>query len=44
MKVDAKGTIIVGQNAYDELEYDPENAVSEFKRWMGNAGHERVHF
>ena len=39
VKVDARGTIVVGQNAYDELEYDPENAVGEFKRWMGNASH-----
>jgi molecular chaperone DnaK len=36
VKVDGRGSVIVGQNAYNELEYDPENVVSEFKRWMGN--------
>ena len=40
VKVDARGTVIIGQNAYNELEYDPDNVVSEFKRWMGNPGHD----
>jgi molecular chaperone DnaK len=37
VKIDGKGSVIVGQNAYNELEYDPDNAVGEFKRWMGNS-------
>ncbi|MFB3812670.1 MAG: Hsp70 family protein [Terriglobales bacterium] len=44
VKVDARGTIVVGQNAYNELEYDPDNAVGEFKRWMGNADHDGFMF
>jgi molecular chaperone DnaK len=36
VKMDARGSITVGQNAYNELEFDPDNAVGEFKRWMGN--------
>ncbi|HWR14159.1 MAG TPA: Hsp70 family protein [Terriglobales bacterium] len=44
VKVDAKGTIVVGQAAYNALEYDPENTVGEFKRWMGNAGHDWFRF
>jgi len=44
VKVDAKGTIVVGQNAYNELEYDPDNAVGEFKRWMGNGDHDGFMF
>src|ERR1700761_915950 len=36
VKMDARGSITVGQNAYNELEIEPENAVGEFKRWMGN--------
>ncbi len=39
VKVDAKGTVIVGQSAYNEMEYDPANAIGEFKRWMGNPDH-----
>ncbi|HKV90944.1 MAG TPA: Hsp70 family protein [Candidatus Angelobacter sp.] len=40
VKLDAKSSVIVGQNAYNELEFDPENAVGEFKRWMGNPAHD----
>jgi molecular chaperone DnaK len=36
VKMDARGSVTVGQNAYNELEFDPDNAVGEFKRWMGN--------
>jgi molecular chaperone DnaK len=36
VKIDSRGTVVVGQNAYNELEYDPDNVASEFKRWMGN--------
>ena len=34
--MDARGSVTVGLNAYNELEEDPDNAVGEFKRWMGN--------
>ena len=40
VRVDARGSVVIGQNAYNELEYDPENTVSEFKRWMGNPSHD----
>jgi molecular chaperone DnaK len=36
VKMDARGSVTVGQNAYNDLEFDPDNAVGEFKRWMGN--------
>jgi molecular chaperone DnaK len=36
VKMDARGSVTVGQNAYNELEEEPDNAVGEFKRWMGN--------
>ena len=36
VKLDARGSVTVGQNAYNELEEDPDNAIGEFKRWMGN--------
>jgi molecular chaperone DnaK len=36
VKMDARGSVTVGQNAYNDLEEDPDNAVGEFKRWMGN--------
>ena len=36
VKMDARGSVTVGLNAYNELEEDPDNAVGEFKRWMGN--------
>jgi molecular chaperone DnaK len=38
VKMDARGSVTVGQNAYNHLEEDPENTVGEFKRWMGNPG------
>ena len=44
VRIDAKGTVIVGQSAYNELEYDPANTVAEFKRWMGNPKHEGFTF
>jgi len=44
VKVNAKGTIIVGQNAYDEAESDASNIATEFKRWIGNGGHSEFHF
>jgi molecular chaperone DnaK len=44
VKIDGRGSIIVGQNAYNELELDPDNAVSEFKRWMGNPQHDGFRF
>ena len=44
VKVDAKGTISVGQSAYNELELDPDNAIGEFKRWMGNPEHDGFTF
>lgn len=44
VKIDARGSIIVGQNAYNELELDPDNAVGEFKRWMGNPQHDGFKF
>jgi molecular chaperone DnaK len=34
VKMDARGSVTVGLNAYNELEFDPDNAVGEFKRWM----------
>jgi molecular chaperone DnaK len=40
VKIDSRGTVVVGQNAYNELEYDPDNVASEFKRWMGNPSHD----
>ena len=36
VKMDARGSVTVGQNAYNELECEPDNTVGEFKRWMGN--------
>ena len=44
VKVDAKGAISVGQSAYNELELDPDNAIGEFKRWMGNPEHDGFTF
>lgn len=35
VRIDEKGTITVGRNAYKRLEDDPNNTVAEFKRWMG---------
>jgi molecular chaperone DnaK len=36
VKMDGRGSITVGLNAYNELELESENVVGEFKRWMGN--------
>lgn len=36
VRMDARGSVTVGQNAYNYLEEDPENTIGEFKRWMGN--------
>ncbi len=35
VKIDEKGTVIVGRKAYERLLDDPDNTVGEFKRWMG---------
>ena len=35
VRIDEKGTIIVGRKAYERLIDDPDNTVGEFKRWMG---------
>ena len=42
--LDQRGTVSVGQMAYQELVADPENAVAEFKRWMGNGEYDAFHF
>src|SRR5580700_7993419 len=44
VKIDGRGTIFVGQSAYNELELDPDNVVGEFKRWMGNPLHDTFMF
>src|SRR5580704_5776055 len=44
VKIDGRGSIIIGQSAYNELELDPDNAVGEFKRWMGNPQHDGFKF
>ncbi|MFC1708442.1 Hsp70 family protein [Candidatus Omnitrophota bacterium] len=36
VRIDEKGTIIVGRKAYERLLDDPDNSVGEFKRWMGS--------
>jgi molecular chaperone DnaK len=36
--VDSKGAVIVGATAYGKLEFDPDNAVAGFKRWLGGDG------
>lgn len=33
--VDGKGAVIVGEAAYRRLEFDPDNSVGGFKRWLG---------
>jgi molecular chaperone DnaK len=33
--VDGKGAVIVGEAAYRKLEFDPDNAIGGFKRWLG---------
>lgn len=35
VRIDEKGTIIVGRKAYERLFDDPNDTVGEFKRWMG---------
>ena len=35
VRIDKKGTIIVGKKAYARLLDDPDNTVGGFKRWMG---------
>ncbi len=35
VRIDEKGTVIVGRKAYERLIDDPDNTVGEFKRWMG---------
>ena len=36
--VDGKGAVIVGEAAYRRLEFDPDNSVGGFKRWLGGNG------
>lgn len=36
VRLDARGSITVGRTAYQQLELDPENTFSEFKRLMGS--------
>jgi molecular chaperone DnaK len=38
VRMDSRGSVTVGQNAYNHLEEDPENTAGEFKRWIGNPG------
>jgi molecular chaperone DnaK len=33
--VDGKGAVIVGEAAYRKLEFDPDNSIGGFKRWLG---------
>lgn len=35
VRIDEKGTVIVGRKAYERLLDDPKNTVGGFKRWMG---------
>jgi len=35
VRIDEKGTVIVGRKAYERLLDDPDNTVGGFKRWMG---------
>jgi len=35
VRIDKKGTVIVGRKAYERLLDDPDNTVGGFKRWMG---------
>jgi molecular chaperone DnaK len=37
VRIDEKGSVIVGRKAYDRHVDDPENTEIEFKRWMGGA-------
>jgi len=34
---DGKGAVIVGEAAYRRLEFDPDNSVGGFKRWLGGS-------
>ena len=36
VRLDPRGAISVGRTAYQQLELDPENTFSEFKRLMGS--------
>lgn len=44
VKIDGRGRFVVGQSAYNDLEYDRDNVASEFKRWMGNPQHDTFTF
>ena len=35
VRLDSKGSVIVGRKAYERLLDDADNTVGEFKRWMG---------
>jgi len=35
VRIDEKGTVMVGRKAYERLLDDPNNTVGGFKRWMG---------
>jgi len=35
VRIDERGTVIVGRKAYERFSDDPDNTVGEFKRWMG---------
>ena len=35
VRIDKKGTVMVGRKAYERLLDDPDNTVGGFKRWMG---------
>jgi len=35
VRIDEKGTVIVGRKAYERLLDDPGNTIGGFKRWMG---------
>ena len=37
VRIDKRGTMTVGQKAYQNLEANPEDTVGEFKRWMGTS-------
>jgi molecular chaperone DnaK len=44
VKIDGRGRFVIGQSAYNDLEYDRDNVASEFKRWMGNPQHDAFEF
>lgn len=35
VRIDEKGTVMIGRKAYERLLDDPDNTVGGFKRWMG---------